>query len=582
MSDGAGRAATRDVDRPGAAHLELLASAIAGTPLSVATAPMAERAWTDGATIHLDEGLDPDDQLAAVSVQAALLAAGSLGPEVMVALVRGRSTVARYLAIEGHRALAEAADLLPRSLRNRWDLSAAVRSESPLDSIALARSREPVDAPPELFGAIRPKLVRAEREADPDPGAATHVPRSERRQLLRELDDDEDVDRDGVDTLNPVGGGGALGRLLQKALGTSRSKHTGSPGAEAPTHRSTGGGRVARGAARSRSTADTVDGLEVVRHDARRYPEWNVHKGRYRPDWCTVVEVPAQEQEAGPTQRRAVHGLRRSLGRVGLDLEHRRRQPQGDDIDLDATVQALADLAGGLEPDEEVYLGSVRLRRDLSVVVLLDVSGSAREPSPSGGSVHDHQVATAGALTQALHELGDRVALHGFRSHGRTAVEAVPVKRFDDRFDETTRRRIAALSPGGYTRLGAAVRFGAEELATRGGTMRRLLVVVSDGFAYDHGYEGGYAEADARRALAEARRSGTGCLCLSVGAGTDTEALRRVFGTAAHARLGRTEQLATTAGPLFRSALKLAEVQRMTSQRRARTRERLDLDGRAA
>ena len=563
-------------------HLELLASAIAGTPLSVTTSPMPERAWTDGATIHLDESLEPGDRLAAVAVQAALLAAGSLGPEVTVELARGRTTATRYLAIEGHRALAEAADLLPRSLKVRWDPSTAARSRSPLDSLALARSREPLEAPPELFGVIRPKLVRAEREADPDAGAAAHVPRSDRRQVLRELDDDEDVDRDGIDTLNPVGGGGALGRLLQKALGTSRSRHTGSPGAEAPTHRSTRGGRVARGAARSRSTADTVDGIEVVHHEARRYPEWNVHKGRYRADWCTVVEAIAEEQDAGPAERRAVHGLRRALGRVGLDLEHRRRQPQGDDIEVDATVEALSDLAGGLEPDGDVYVGSVRLRRDLSVVVLLDISGSAREPSPSGGSVHDHQVATAGALTQALHDLGDRVALYGFRSHGRTAVEAVPVKRFDDRFDETTRRRIAALSPGGYTRLGAAVRFGAEELAERGGTMRRLLVVVSDGFAYDHGYEGGYAEADARRALAEARRSGTGCLCLSVGAGTDAEALRRVFGTAAHARLGRTEQLPAAAGPLFRSALKLAEVQRMTSQRRERTRERLDLDGRAA
>ena len=63
------------------------------------------------------------------------------------------------------------------------------------------------------------------------------------------------------------------------------------------------------------------------------------------------------------------------------------------------------------------------------------------------------------------------------------------------------------------------------------GHLGRLLVVLSDGLAYDHGYEPAYGAADARRALGEARRQGVGCLCLSVGASTDDEALGRVFGS---------------------------------------------------
>ena len=125
------------------------------------------------------------------------------------------------------------------------------------------------------------------------------------------------------------------------------------------------------------------------------------------------------------------------------------------------------------------------------------------------------------------------MALYGFRSQGRTAVQVVPVKRFGDPFDTLTLRRLNALVPGGYTRLGAAIRHGSSVLEADGGTVRRLLVVLSDGFAYDHGYEGDYGEADARRALAEARRRGTACLCLSIGAGVDAASLRRVFGTAA-------------------------------------------------
>ena len=216
------------------------------------------------------------------------------------------------------------------------------------------------------------------------------------------------------------------------------------------------------------------------------------------------------------------------------------------------------------------------------MLILLDISGSAGEPSDSGGTVHDHQVAAAEALASSLDDLGDRVALFGFRSQGRTAVQVVPVKRFGDRFDSLIRGRLHALEPGAYTRMGAAIRHGSSVLEAEGGTVRRLLVVLSDGFAYDHDYEGSYAEADTRRALAEARRRGTACLCLSIGAGTDAEALRRVFGTAAYAGFLRADQLAATAGPLFQSALKLAEVQRRSSQRQERTRERLQVDRRSA
>jgi nitric oxide reductase activation protein len=89
-----------------------------------------------------------------------------------------------------------------------------------------------------------------------------------------------------------------------------------------------------------------------------------------------------------------------------------------------------------------------------------------------------------------------------------------------------------------------------------------LLVVLSDGLAYDHGYERTYGAADARRALVEARRRGTACLCLSIGASTEAEVLERVFGSAAHAAIPRPEQLRRVIGPLFRSALRSAEVRR--------------------
>jgi nitric oxide reductase activation protein len=173
--------------------------------------------------------------------------------------------------------------------------------------------------------------------------------------------------------------------------------------------------------------------------------------------------------------------------------------------------------------------------------------------------------AAAAALTTALHEIGDRVALYAYQSRGRSAVQLVPVKRFDDAPGALVLRRLHGLVPCAYSRLGAAIRHGAAVLEQRGGTSRRLLVVLSDGLAYDHGYEPEYGAADARRALAEAHRRGTGCLCLSVGAVTDVETLRRVFGSAAHAAMPRSELLERVIGPLFRAALRAAEVRRRLS-----------------
>jgi nitric oxide reductase NorD protein len=320
------------------------------------------------------------------------------------------------------------------------------------------------------------------------------------------------------------------------------------------------------------------DGALAFEPPSRTYPEWDVRRRCYRPEWCTVRERDPRPEDLGPTALPDGSALRRPLARLGTGFDRTHRRPQGDDIDLDAAVEARVGALTGAPLDDAVYVENLRCRRDLAVLVLLDVSGSAGEPGARGGTVHEHQRSAAAALTAALHDLGDRVALYAFNSHGRTAVHVSRVKRFDDRLDEQALRRLGGIVPEAYTRLGAAIRHGAAVLDESGGTSRRLLVVLSDGFAYDHGYAGRYGEADARRALTEARRRGLGCACISVGAGTAPAALQRVFGSAAHASVPTTEQLPAVIGPLFRAALRSAEARRRTFQRTVRERELVGLE----
>lgn len=559
--------------------LQFFASAIAGRPVEVVDAASDAMTWTDGSSIHLDGTLDTADALVALAVQASLITVGSLDPQLVRTLHRRPALARRYLAVEGHRALAVHERLLPPGVRRVLDHAVASRSTSPETSLAIARGREELDPPPVVFGDIRTKalLAAADRAGSlASTTGPTHIPLGRQPEELEVLDGEDDGEDDLGDLLSsPVGGGGPIGKLFKRLLSSTRGRSGGGPpGADAATH--VGGPR--RGG--SRLTTTSAAGLEEApelgagARAGTTYPEWDVHRRRYRDGWCTVVEdePPLIDGPAAPP--RDDLALERSLARLGIGLERSRRRRQGDDLDIDAVVEAQVDTETGASTDSPaLYIEPLRRRRDLSVLVLLDVSGSAGQVGLHGRPVHEHQARAAASLAAALHELGDRVALYAFNSSGRGAVRLLRIKTFDDQLDGAVGRRLAGTSPGAYTRLGAAIRHGTAIVEERSGTPRRLLVVVSDGFAYDHGYEGRYGEADARRALLEARRRGVGCVCLSVGTDVEAAALRRVFGTAAHATVPRVEALRSVIAPLFRDALRSAEAQHRSFQRTGRAKE---------
>jgi nitric oxide reductase NorD protein len=552
-----------DADADRFQALGMFASALAGRPVAVSPGTAGEPSWTDGQTVFLDPSSGGRANLESVAVHASLISAGSLANDIVTSLVRHPRLARRYLAVEGHRALAANSALLPGRLTSLFDAELAGISESPETSLSIAATKKAIGDPPAEFGIIRAKRLIAANSATQDRETPGHVPR-ESREALDELDDDEVDDTGDPDLFtSPVGGGGFIGKWLKKMLSSTRKSDGsdgGPPGADSPTHRTNSANRGVY-AVSSTATTSSEDGIDVTANGLK-YPEWDANRRSYRPDWCTVREVEPRIKPSATQAIDSAIGVRRPLARLGMGLHRRHRQPQGDDIDIDAAVEARVEVLAGSVPDEAVYLDSLRRRRDLSVLLLLDISGSAAEPGTVGRTVHQQQRAAVSDLAVALHDLGDRIALYAYYSQGRTAVNLVPVKRFDDHLDARVIRRLNSLEPGAYSRLGAAIRHVSAVLEARGGTSRRLLVVLSDGLAYDHGYERAYGAADARRALTEARRRGTGCVCLTVGAGTDVTSLKRVFGSAAHATIARPEQLAGVIGPLFRSALRSVEVRR--------------------
>ena len=176
-----------------------------------------------------------------------------------------------------------------------------------------------------------------------------HAPRRESKEALEELDDGELDDTDDPDLFtSPVGGGGFIGKWLKKMLSSARktgSSGGGPPGADAPTHRTNSANR---GAFAVSSTA-SVSSEEVpdFKPGEFNYPEWDANRRRYRPDWCTVHEVEPKIKASAPQAIDAAIGVRRPLARLGMGLHRRHRQFQGDDIDIDAAVEARVEVVAG-------------------------------------------------------------------------------------------------------------------------------------------------------------------------------------------------------------------------------------------
>jgi nitric oxide reductase NorD protein len=285
---------------------------------------------------------------------------------------------------------------------------------------------------------------------------------------------------------------------------------------------------------------------------AHVYPEWDAHAGRHRPRGATVLVEPAPDGDGAwaDTASRDHAALVRRVRQRFEPLRARRvrlpRQRQGDELDLAACVETLADRAAGHSGDERLYVAAQPARRPLAIALLVDVSGStdARVSAARGDTrqiidVEKEAVLLAG---EALDALGDPFTVLTFSSHGAHQVRMRVVKAFAERHDATVRRRVSAMRPAGNTRLGAAVRH-ASALLARQPAGHRLLLLLSDGRPNDmDGYHGRYAVEDARQAVHEARALGVFPFCLTVDR-EESEYLPHIFGAAGHTVLRRPDQL---------------------------------------
>ncbi len=253
---------------------------------------------------------------------------------------------------------------------------------------------------------------------------------------------------------------------------------------------------------------DTTDAAETPAAPAAfLYDEWDAQQEAYRPQWCHVHprRVESAALAAPPTDRSDdARRVRRLFERIKPDVARRRKRlADGDAITIDLLVEHLVDRRREPAPPARFYERPLIVRRDLAVLILLDVSGSTGAPLDGKRNVLDVEKQAAIIFGEGLAALGDAFAVCGFNSDGPEQCEYLVYKDFDDPWAGAA-GRISAARPRRSTRIGAALRHSGYLLSQRP-QRRRLILLVTDGKPMDRAYDPAtrYAQHDVRMACQE-------------------------------------------------------------------------------
>ena len=282
---------------------------------------------------------------------------------------------------------------------------------------------------------------------------------------------------------------------------------------------------LARGGAPTRSKvkfdldlpSEAADDLRLG--DGISLPEWDYRHGALLPAHVRLQPMQARDAQPislPPVLLPAARQLRNRFAALVDGRRWQRGQSDGEDIDLDASIRYHSDRRAGVVPESALYCARRRQDRDLACLLLADLSMSTDSWVSSEHRVIDVVRDAAFLFCEALSATGDCFGVYGFSSVKRGHVRFHVIKDFAAPYDANVRGRIAALKPGYYTRMGAALRQSTRILAEQP-AHRRLLLLLSDGKPNDlDEYDSRYGIEDTRMALMESRQLGITPFCVTI------------------------------------------------------------------
>ena len=285
------------------------------------------------------------------------------------------------------------------------------------------------------------------------------------------------------------------------------------------------------------------------------YDEWDYSKRRYKEHFCKVYPKTVQEtdvryyKQTVSDNASTLLGLRKMLTHVNNKYRQLRRQTQGESFDLDALVDLYTDIHTGHTPSEKIYLSSRKREKDISILLLLDVSLSS-DGYAAGNKVIDVEKQVSILFGEILDEFNVDFSVDCFFSKTRNHTTYQAIKGFDEPWSKA-RYKVGAIEPQGYTRIGAALRHSGSLLDKRE-AKNKWVILLSDGKPNDYDrYEGKYGINDVKQALRELNQRHINSYALAI----EAEAkyyLPQMFGQNHY-------QILTTPVELLQSLVKLYE-----------------------
>ncbi|MES9957837.1 MAG: nitric oxide reductase activation protein NorD [Sedimenticola sp.] len=290
------------------------------------------------------------------------------------------------------------------------------------------------------------------------------------------------------------------------------------------------------------------------------YHEWDYQIQLHRPDWATVYE--RRQAKGDPevidkilTEHRPIaHRIKQIIDLLSPEgVQRQRGMEDGDEIDINAAVDAMISIRMGEQPNPRITMRNVLKNRDLSVVVLLDLSESTNEPI--GGSektVLELTREASSLVATAINGIGDPFAIHGFASDGRHDVQYYRFKDFNQHYDDDAKARLAGMEGGLSTRMGAAMRHAGHHLLKQP-ERRKLLLIVTDGEPADiDERDPQHLRHDTKKAVEELYSKGVLSYCLTLDPNADNY-VKRIFGANNYTIVDNVDKLPEQLPVLFAS-----------------------------
>jgi len=238
-----------------------------------------------------------------------------------------------------------------------------------------------------------------------------------------------------------------------------------------------------------------------------KYDEWDYTKRSYKRDFCKVypktllkTDIPYYNKTLNDN-RSTLSGLRKMLTTVNNKYQQQRRQTQGEEFDIDALTDLFVDVKTGHTPSEKIYISKRKKEKDLSILLLLDVSLSS-DGYADGNRVIDVEKQVSILFGEILEEFNIDFSIDCFYSKTRNHSSYITIKDFDEDWNKA-KLKVGAVEPSGYTRIGAALRHSGAMLDKRD-TKNKWVILISDGKPNDYDkYEGKYGVNDVKQALRE-------------------------------------------------------------------------------